>query len=290
MKLSILTYNMARNWELAKITEFARDGGFAGIEFRAESRHKHGVELEATADERRDIRNRLQDNFLEAACIGVSSRFESPDAVKRQEIIDRTKQYIDLAADINCPRIRVFGNDMPKQGVDGGTPPDRETVLNYVADSLRELAEYAAPRGVDVLLEMHGQFNFWYFARTAVERANHPRIGMVYNCDQRDLIGGSVASTYSRVKQHIRHVHMHEFVMGYPYPELFALLRQDGYTGYLSTELGQEIPTPEEFLMMYAQLFRAWDALAQALGPQTLGAQQVAAATVATARDRRRGG
>lgn len=260
MKLSLLTYNMAKNWELPKIIEFARSGGFAGCEFRAEANHRHGVELEATPEQRRAIRNQMQDAYLATACIGTSSRFESPDAARRREIVDRTKRYIDLAADVGCGRIRVFGNDMPK----GEDVPDRADVLRYVGESLRELGEFAEPHAVDVLLEMHGQFNFWGFARAAVEHAAHRRVGIVYNSDLRDLVGGSAAATFSQVRRHVRHVHMHEFTRGFPYPELFALLLRDGYDGYLSSEIGQEVPPPEDFLLMYATLFRAWVALATA--------------------------
>ncbi len=44
MKLCLLTYNLARRWDLAKIIEVARLYGFAGLEFRAEAGHEHCVE------------------------------------------------------------------------------------------------------------------------------------------------------------------------------------------------------------------------------------------------------
>jgi hypothetical protein len=111
---------------------------------------------------------------------------------------------------------------------------------------------------VDVLLEMHGQFNYWGFARAAVVHAAHPRVALLYNCDARDVVGGSVAATYSQVRGWIRHVHLHELGHGYPYPELFALLSADQYDGYLSTELEVEHPTPEQYLALYTALCRAW--------------------------------
>jgi sugar phosphate isomerase/epimerase len=288
MRLSLLTYNMARNWELPKLLEFARQGGYAGIEFRAEARHKHGVELEANPEERREIRDRVQDAYLEVACIGLSSRFDTPDAQKRREVVERSMRYVELAADVNCRRLRVFGNDMPKEGQGGDSPTDRESVIRYVGDALRDLAEFATPYGVDVLLEMHGQFNYWYFARSAVEHAAHAGVGIVYNSDNRDLVGGAVASTYNRVRHLIRHVHMHQFTRGFPYIELFSLLQRDGYDGYLSSELDPEVPTPEDYLLMYAQLFRAWDALASVIGTDRLPVQAAVAGTLATATRRER--
>jgi sugar phosphate isomerase/epimerase len=282
MKLSLLTYNMAKSWELPRIVQFARAGGFAGVEFRTDSNHKHGVELDTTPEQRRVIRESIEDGYLEVACLGLSSRFDTTDEARRREIVDRTKRYVELAGDLNCHRLRVFGNDMPKEGPSGGAPPDRESVIRYVGDALRDIAEFADTRGVDILLEMHGQFNYWHFARTAVEHAAHSRVGIVYNCDNRDLIAGAVAPTYERVRHLIRHVHMHAFTRGYPYPELFGLLQRDGYTGYLSSEIDQEIPTAEDYLLMYGQLFRAWSALAAAGGAGATTAHAVAAGIVAT--------
>jgi sugar phosphate isomerase/epimerase len=250
MKLSLLTYNLAKDWELDRILKAARAFGFAGIELRVEANHAHGVELERTPAERRAIRDRIEDAYLEVAGLGTSSRFDSPDPAKRQAMVERTKRYIELAADLGAPRIRVFGNDMPA-GV------SRDECLGYVGACLAELGEFAEGYDVDVLLEMHGQFNYWGFARAAVEIADHPNVAIVYNCDPRDLVAGSVAATYSQVAGLIRHVHMHEFVGPFPYPELFELLEADGYDGYFSSEVESEV-TAEHLLGMYANLFRAW--------------------------------
>jgi sugar phosphate isomerase/epimerase len=92
VKLSLLTYNMARSWELPRILEMARHGGYAGIELRAESNHRHGAELESTPEQRREIRHRVQDAYLEIACLGLSSRFDTPDAGRRREVVERTRR------------------------------------------------------------------------------------------------------------------------------------------------------------------------------------------------------
>ena len=147
--------------------------------------------------------------------------------------------------------MRVFGNNIPA-GV------RREDCVRWVGESLRELGEFAEPLGVDVLLEMHGQFNYYDFSRTAVQIADHPRVGLVYNSDPRDMVAGSVAAVYSQVRPWIRHVHMHTFQGAYPYPELIGLLEADGYDGYFSSEIEVENPTPEQYLAVYASLFRAW--------------------------------
>ena len=49
---------------------------------------------------------------------------------------------------IDCGRIRTFGNNFPK-GM------EKEDVIKYVGESLREVGEFAADyNNVDVLLEM----------------------------------------------------------------------------------------------------------------------------------------
>jgi sugar phosphate isomerase/epimerase len=253
MKLCLLTYNLARNWDMPKLIAEARRLGFAALELRADARHAHGVELELSKAGRREVRDRVEDAYLEIACVGTGNRFESPEPSKRQEQVDRVKQFVELAADVGCRRVRVFGTDMPA-GV------ARHEVVGYVGESLRQLGEFAEPLGVDVLLEMHGQFNYWGFARAAVEAADHPRVGIVYNCDQRDLVGGSVAPTWGRVSDLVRHVHMHGFDGAYPYPELFELMLAEGYDGYLSSEIEmrEPQPSPEQYFALYAALFRAW--------------------------------
>ena len=251
MKLSLLTYDLARVWTLPKLIGVARACGFAGIEFRAEEGHQHSVELERTAVERRRIREQIEDAYLEAVGIGTSCEFDSADPAVRKANVEKAKRYVELAADIGARRVRVFGNNL-------SAAPRREECVRYVGESLRTLGEFAEPLGVDVLLEMHGQFNYWGFARAAVETAAHARVGLVYNSDPRDLVAGSLAATYGQVRTLIRHVHLHGFTDGFPYPELFALLAADGYRGYLSSEVEGAEPSRELYFAMYAALFRAW--------------------------------
>lgn len=251
MKLSLLTYQVARHLELDPLIATAKRHGFAAIEFRAEAGHKHGVELETSAAQRKEIRAKLEDTYLAPACIGTSSRFESPDEKERRKMIDRTKAYMNLAADIDCHRVRVFGNKFP-QGV------DRQDCVRWVGECLHELGEHGEETDVRVGLEMHGDFNFWKYAQAAVDFADHPSVGIVYNCDPKDLVAGSCRETYSYVREYIIHVHLHDFDGKFPYKELFRLLSADHYDGYCSSEIEGEITDTDRVLSLYAQLFREW--------------------------------
>jgi len=250
MRLSLLTYLLGKDMDLAELIDVVHTTAVEGLEFRAEAGHKHGVELERTPEERADIRKRLQDAYVPVACIATGCMFEYPEEEKRRADIDRAKQFMDLAADIGAPRIRVFGNGFPK-GI------SQAEVINNVGMALREIGEHGAERGVDVCVEMHGDFYYWEHALGAVKIANHPRVGIVHNCDPREMRFGPISCFYEPVRSYIRHVHMHDLENEYPHKALIGMLKRDGYGGFLSLEAG-ESADPRRVIAAYARLFQEW--------------------------------
>ena len=252
MKLSIDTYVICGDMELEKLIDVSKSNGYVGIEFRSETGQKHGVEPETSKIQRQEIKKKMADAGMATSCISTSIRYESPDRTERMKNIQRAKQFMELAADIDCGRIRTFGNNFPK-GV------EKEEVIKYVGESLREVAELSADYNVDVLLEMHGHFYYWEYCLNAVKIADHPNVAINYNSDNRDLVDGSVAQTYHHVAQYLRHVHMHDLAdPTFPYKELYQLLKDDGYDGYMSLELGYNGGDPETVMKLYAALFREY--------------------------------
>jgi sugar phosphate isomerase/epimerase len=250
MRLSLDTYSIGTDLTLRDLLELLPANGFDGVEFRCEANQKHGVEPETSPAERRRVRTLLEGVGLEVSCLSTSQRFESPDPAVRASVIERVKQFIDLAADLGCGRIRTFGNDFPP-----GVP--RPEVVQYVGESLRQCGEYAADKKVDVLLEMHGQFYYWEYCLGAVKLADHPNVAINYNCDLKDLVDGSVAFTFSQVKDQVRHVHMHDLENpGFPYKELFGLLKEMNYSGFCSLEEGYRAGGEKKVIALYAALYR----------------------------------
>ncbi|MGD8241171.1 MAG: sugar phosphate isomerase/epimerase family protein [Armatimonadota bacterium] len=251
MKLSLDTYVICKEMSLEHILKVLADCGYDAVEFRCEHDQQHGVELEASADERTQLRKQIEDAGIAVSCLSTSRRFEWPEPERRQEEIDLSKRYVELARDMGCGRIRTFGNNFP-DGV------EKQDVVRYVGESLRQIGEFAEGTGVDVMLEMHGEFNHWEYALGSVTIADHPNVAINYNCDRRDLVDGSVAETYGHVKDHIRHVHMHDLADGtFPYVELFQLLEDNGYRGYMSLEQGYKGGDPDTVIKLYAALYRA---------------------------------
>lgn len=250
MKLSLLTYLLGKDMKLDELLDVVRETGVQGLEFRAEAGHLHGVELERTTRERAAIRRQCETAHVPVVCIATGCKFEYPDEDKRRENIERAMQYVDLAADVGAPRIRVFGNDFPEEIA-------QAEVVQNVGLALREIGEYGEKRGVDVCLEMHGDFYWWEHALNAVRIAGHPRVGIVHNCDMRELKYGPISSFYDPVKNHIRHVHLHDLESNYPYKSLFRMLKHDGYAGYLSLEASAS-EDPTRVIAIYVRLFHEW--------------------------------
>jgi sugar phosphate isomerase/epimerase len=250
MKLSLDTYSIGTNLTLRDLLELLPANGFDGVEFRCEAGQKHGVEPETGPEERRRVRTLLSQAGLAVSCLSTSQRYESPDPAVRKAAIERTVQFIDLAADLECGRIRVFGNNFPED-------IPREQVVQYVGKSLKKCGQHAEGKGVDVLLEMHGQFYYWEYCLGAVQIADHPNVAINYNCDLKDLVNGSVAYTFNQVKDHVRHVHMHDLENpAFPYKELFALLKEMNYSNYLSLEEGYREGGEKKVIALYAALYR----------------------------------
>ncbi len=252
MKLSIDTYVICGDMELEKLIDVAKSNGYVGIEFRAESGQKHGVEPETSKAQRQEVKRKMADAGMATSCISTSVRYESPDRAERVKNIERAKQFAELAADIGCGRIRTFGNNFP-QGV------EKAEVIKYVGESLREVAEFSEGCGVDILLEMHGHFYYWEYCLNAVKIADHPNVAINYNSYKRDIVDCSVEQTYRHVADYLRHVHMHELPdLTFPYKELYQLLKDDGYDGYMSLELGYSGGDPEMVMKLYAALYREY--------------------------------
>jgi len=250
MKLSLLTYNLGRDFTLDKLIEITEKYGYDGIEFRA-GVGPHGVELEATPEQRAEIKAKMEAAKVEIAGIGTSCRFESLDDAERRQQVEEAKAYINLAADVGAPRIRVFGNKFPEGA-------DKDVVIRNVGECLREIGEHAEQFGVDCNLELHGDFSYWEYSLRAVQIADHPRIGIVYNCNTSEIKYGSIGQFLEPIKPYLRHVHLHELEKPYPYRLLFRFLKNIGYTGFNSVESDTPSPDAERIVHIYSLLYRAW--------------------------------
>ncbi|MCK9252634.1 MAG: sugar phosphate isomerase/epimerase [Clostridiales bacterium] len=275
MKITFTTFQIGSEMTLDELIDLAHATGCAGIELRVSDNYKrgaehvnkgekpdayqhaykHGVEITCTDEERRLIRRKIEDNYLEIVSITTGFMFHYTNQEDRIKNIAGAKEACKLAYDLGCKRIRVFGNIIP----DGVNAQD---CVDYVTAAVTEVADFALPLGVDVMLEMHGQYNYWGYSLAVMEQANRTNMGLLYNCDKRDLVGGSMRETFGRVKKYVRHVHMHEICDSYPYQQLFEELVNMDYQGYVSAEI-KPSSDPVRVLSLYNKAVNLYIELAK---------------------------
>ena len=249
MKLGLVTYNIAKDWDLPTILENCEETGFEGVELR--TTHAHGVEPSLSADERADVRGMFAASPVELVGLGSVCEYHSPDPDEVKRNIEETRAFVDLAADLGCRGVKVRPNALPEE------VPVQDT-LRQIGLALRECGEYGRRKKVQIRLEVHGRGTHHVpHVRTILDVANHDNVVACWNSNPGEAQDGSIAGSYSLLKGRIGLVHLHDFVLWeYPWQELFRLLYESGWHGYCLME-AQATPDPIR-IMKYMRAL--WDA------------------------------
>ncbi len=89
---------------------------------------------------------------LDISGTGVKNDFTNPDKAARAADVDMIKEWIQVAAKLGAPALRVFAG----RGVPEGYR--REQVVEWVAEGLQESADYGEKLGVMIALQNHANF------------------------------------------------------------------------------------------------------------------------------------
>jgi sugar phosphate isomerase/epimerase len=227
---------------LPEMIQTARDFGYAGIEPRAQSEHAHGIEFGSSPKVRAEIREMAADSGICLCCLATSCCYADP--VSAPGHVEDSRRAIDLAADIDCPRIRVFGGTI-------GAGLSRDEAIDLVAGNLAELGDQAAERGVSVCLETHDDWCDPRHVAGVMGKANHPNISVNWDILHPVRSGAAtMREAHEILRPWIRHVHVHDGVDNdqgafefrtigegiADHKSALQCLKDAGYSGYLSGE------------------------------------------------------
>ncbi|MGV8095455.1 MAG: sugar phosphate isomerase/epimerase family protein [Mangrovibacterium sp.] len=251
LKIGIMTYNLAKNWDIETIIKNCTEAGFLSTELR--TTHKHGVEVTLTTAEREAVKKRFKESSLETISLASAFAYHFPDQGLLRENIEGTKEYVLLARDIGATGIRVFPNAVPE-----GVP--EEKTLKQIGKALAEVSEYANQFGVEIRVCVHGKgTNSVALIKKIIDYSDSPYVYVNWNCDPLDSAGKGFIYNFNSVKDRIRGVHLHElWVADYPYRLLFKLLSEMGYQGYCNAEVNESKDDPIRFMKYYRALFLAY--------------------------------
>jgi len=252
MKLGLVTYQWAKDWDLPTLIANCTKTGVLGVELR--TGHAHGVETKLNAVQRAEIKKMFAGSPV--TCIGYGANFEyhSPDPVKLRFNIEQTKAYIKLCKDIGATGIKVKPNDLP-DGV------SREKTIAQIAASLNEVGKFAADYGQLVRVEVHGNKTQELPNMKAIfDQVTENNVKMCWNCNDQDLLPPGLEENFNSVKKWFGDtVHVREFNVGdYPYQQLFDLFAGINYHGWIlleaRTEPADKIAALKEQLVLFNQL------------------------------------
>jgi len=246
------------DWAFEKIVDFAKQHAYQGLEIRGLLRQMDLPKCPefSNAQNRKATMNLMRDKGLHFVGLGSSATLHFAAGAARQKNLDDGKRFIDLAQQIDCPYVRVFPNNFPKD-------QSRETTLDLISKGLLELAGHAKGSKVTVLMETHGELVKSDDLLSIMNVAQHKHSGLVWDIANMWMVTGEPPEdVYKKLKKFIRHTHIKDANMVDGKPQYTLLgkgevpiftgideLVKDNYKGYYSFEWEKmwhpEIAEPE---------------------------------------------
>jgi len=251
-RLGLVTYNLARAWDVPTLIARCKATGFAAVELR--TTHAHGVEPDIRPARRKEVRQQFEESGIVLWGLGTVCEFHSPDPAVVRENIETCKRFCELARDVGARGVKVRPNALPE-----GVPVEK--TLEQIGKALIECGQAGADNGVEIWLEVHGQGTQepLHIARI-MQHCGHPHVGITWNSNPTDVKNGSVHDSFQLLKTYIRSCHITELTNNYPWRELFGLLKSIGYDRYTLAEIPAlettSVADTERFMRYYRALWQ----------------------------------
>lgn len=197
-------------WPWSKVLDYAALNNFAAVELRGLEGNldlpSHPVFASSRiAQTKREIAGR----DLRIACVSSSAHMDESETAKRAEQISDAKRFIDLAAALDAPYVRVFGAD---SDTEKSIPPGAD-LKERVASCLKELGDYAAGHNVTVIIESHDRFVTSPVLSDVLTRANSDHVALLWDAHHTFADGKEEPEfTVSQLGKWIRHTHLKDSV------------------------------------------------------------------------------
>lgn len=166
---------------------------------------------------------------------GVRNDFANPDPESRRKDIEVIKKWIETAALLGSPNLRIFSGANDHDGF------SRDQVFDWMAEDIRECCDYGKKFGVVIALQNHNDF-----LKTSAdvdrlfEMVNSEWLGL-----NLDIGSYRMSDPYSEIEKNIRHavtwqIKENVWINGKETPVdlrlLLTIIKNAGYRGYLPVE------------------------------------------------------
>ena len=172
---------------------------------------------------------------LEISGTGIRTEFAEPDKVKRAEEVDFVKRWIEVAAKLSAPVIRIFS---------GKTLPPNYTwpeVADWITQDIRSCVEHGKKHGVIVAMQNHNDF-----VKTAdetiriIEKVNSEWFGLVLDTGSfvtmepySEIQKTAAYAVNWQIKEKLNYKGKVELI---DLEKLFRIINDSSYRGYLPIE------------------------------------------------------
>src|SRR5690554_1688829 len=172
---------------------------------------------------------------LDISGTGVRNDFANPDPVARETDIEHIKQWIEVAAKLGSPNLRIFAGTNSHEGF------TRDQVFKWMSQDIRKCCDYGKEFGVIVALQNHNDF-----IKTADD------VDRIFEMVDSDWLGlnldiGSYrkGDPYAEIEKNIMkavtwQLKENVWINGKEAPvdlkKLFQIIKKAGYRGYLPLE------------------------------------------------------
>lgn len=245
-------------WSLERIVEAAAEYGYDAIELRGlQDQMDLPLAEPFTPARRQATQRRIEDAGLSVCCVSSSGVVEKAN-------VDHVKAHVELARDLNCPNVRVFGGNLAKD-------LSHADALARAVQTLRTFGDAALQAGVVIVLETHDAFSTGMQVAELLEATQHPAVFSLWDLHHPYRQGEAPETTHRLLAPTLRHVHIKDGKDGnytlagagdIPLTTMLDLILDNGYQGPLSLEWEKrwkpEIADPEVALPQYVTWLRAY--------------------------------
>ncbi len=230
MKLGLVTYLWAKDWDIPAIITNCTAAGIKGVELRVE--HAHGVSLDMSKAERREVKKQFAGSPVQVVGMGTNEQYDWPEAEKLRQSIETTKAWLQLSKDIGGSGVKVKPNQF-RDGV------PKEKTLEQIGRALDELGRYALDMGQQIRLEVHGPGTQQLpNIKKIMDYVTNTGSTVCWNCNEQDLDGQGLEYNFNLVKDRFGDIcHVRELNIGdYPYQKLMDMFVAMDYEGWILLE------------------------------------------------------
>lgn len=231
------------DWEFDDMFSVASDIGYDGIEIRGIADEIYAPKIKVFQPKNiEQTKAKLNSAGIEIPIITPGAWITNNPNLHDAE--SEIKDYVLLAEKLGTRYIRIMGEPTPE-------PVIKNPDIDATVKNMRQLCDFSAEHGVELLLETNGYLADSSVIKTVIETIDRPNVGILWDIHHTvRFFDESPTDTITKIGKYIKHVHVKDSVRGrngiitymltgygdVPVEEAVIALKNNDYDGYYSYE------------------------------------------------------